>query len=188
MRGKHLFWLAVMALLTGRGMALAADSSAAPAIARPRFTVELKAQVSETSKESLISDMTATLKKLEDVKVTTDGKAFWILYLNVAAVMDKAGLKGYAISTVIADQNSSQTLQALPSEDFKTPAAEQTIKDLAKEQVDIRDHLIVTCTVDGLPKAYAQIVDYFNENYLEPVREEIDNYNFEKSGNIRRGS
>ena len=64
---------------------------------------------------------------------------------------------------------------------------EQAVKDLAKEQVTIREHLLVTCTVDGLTKAYLQIVDYFKETCLEPVREQIDNYNFNRSGSIRRG-
>jgi hypothetical protein len=105
----------------------------------------------------------------------------------VAPVTDQKGLQGYAVSTVIADQNSSKTLHALPAEDFKTPAAEQTVKDLASNLIDIRDHMLLTCTADGLPKAYAQIVDYFNETYLVPVREDIDNYNYNKFGTMRRG-
>jgi len=171
----------------GLVMFLAAHGGAAPAIIRPHFTVELNVQVSETSKETLVSDMTNALKKLDDVEVKTDGAALWILYLNVAPITDKSGLKGYAISTVIADQNSSKTLKALPDEDFKTPAVEQTVKDLAIKLVDVRDHLLLTCTVDGLPKAYAQIVDYFNDTYLAPVREDINKYNFDASGSIRRG-
>jgi hypothetical protein len=182
-----LYRLAGMFFLAGFVIAPAGVSWAAPATLRPRFTVELNVQASETSKEALISDMTSALKKLSDVEVTSDGTAVWMLYINVAPIMDKAGLKGYAISTVIADQNSSKTLKALPPEDFKTPAAEQTVKDLAIKLVDVRDHLLLTCTVDGLPKAYAQIVDYFNDNYLVPVRETIDNYNFDQSGSMRRG-
>jgi D-alanyl-D-alanine carboxypeptidase len=160
---------------------------AAPAMIRPRFTVQLNVQVSETSKEALISDMTTALKKLSDVEVTSDGKSVWILDLNVTPIMDKKGLQGYAISTVIADRNASKTLQALPPEDFQTPAANQAVKDLAAKLVDVHDHLMLTCAVNDLTKAYAQIVDYFDENYLSPVREEIDNYNFDQSKSIRRG-
>lgn len=173
--------------LIGPALALAGVSPAAPATLHPRFTVQLNVEASETSKEALISDMTTALKKLDDVEVTADGTSVWILDINVAPVMDKTGLKGYAVSTVIADQNSSKTLKSLPSEDFRTPAAEQTVKDLTMKLVDVRDHLLLTCTVDGLPKAYAQIVDYFNDNYLVPVREAIENYNFDKTGSIRRG-
>jgi hypothetical protein len=154
---------------------------------RPHFTVELNVQVSEASKETLLSDMTHALKKLEDVEVRTDGTALWMLYINVAPIMDKSGLKGYAISAVIADQNASKTLKELPPEDFKTPAVEQKVKELAIKLVDVRDHLLLTSTVEGLPKAYGQIVDYFNDNYLTPVREDINRYNFDSSGSIRKG-
>jgi len=165
---------------------LARVSLAAPLTIRPHFTVELNVQVSEASKETLISDMTNALKKLDDVEIKTDGTSLWILYINVAPIRDKSGLKGYAISTVIVDQNASLTLKALPSEDFKTPVAEQKVKDLAIKLVDVRDHLLLTSTVEGLPKAYAQIVDYFNDTYLTPVREDIDRYNFDSSGSIRK--
>jgi hypothetical protein len=164
----------------------AATSLAAPTAIRPHFTVELNVQISEASKETLIGDMTNALKKLSDVEVKTDGNSLWVLYINVGPIRDKSGLKGYAISTVIADQNASQTLKELPSEDFKTPAAEQTVKELAIKVVDVRDHLLLTCTTDGLEKAYEQIVDYFNETYLMPVREDINRYNFDTSGSIRK--
>jgi hypothetical protein len=170
----------------GMTLSLAAVSLAAQAPIRPHFTVELNAQVSEASKETLISDMTRALKKLDDVEVKTDGTGLWVLYVNVAPIMDKSGLKGYAVSTVIADQDASLTLKGLPPEDFRTPAAEQTVKDLAIKLVDVRDHMLLTCTVDGLPKAYAQIVDYFNDTYLTPVREDIDRYNFDSSGSMRK--
>jgi hypothetical protein len=158
----------------------------AAAPAQARFTVELNVQVSETSKESLISDMTQALRKLDGVQVTTDGSGLWILDMNVAPIMDKKGIQGYVISTVISDQNASKTLSALPSEDFKTPAAEHTVKTLAEKLVTVRDHLMLTCAKDGLPKAYLQIVDYFNETYLVPVREDIENYNFDRTGSMRR--
>lgn len=179
--------LLLMAILMGLAMPVMGSHPApASVVLHPRFTVEINAQVSETSKESLISDMTTAFNKLQDVKITADGTALWILYLNVAPIMDKTGLKGYAISTVIADQDSGLTLKALPVEDFKSPEVQQKIKDLAMKQVDIRDHLMLTCTADGLEKAYEQIVNYFNESYLTPVREEIDNYNYDRSGSMRR--
>ncbi len=100
-------------------MMLAEIALAAPALLRPRFTVELNVQASETSREDLIGDITHELKALGDVDMTTGGTALWILSINVVPIMDKKGLQGYAISTVIADQNASQTLQKLPPEDFQ---------------------------------------------------------------------
>jgi hypothetical protein len=166
---------------------LAAVSFADTVTPAPHFTVQLHVLATGTSQESVLSDMTHALLDLKDVEVTRDGSGLWILYLNIAPIVDRTGVKGYALSTVIADQYAAKTLKELPASDFASPAAQKTVKDLGKELVDVREHLMLTCTVDGLPKAYRQIVDYFNQTYLMPVREDVDNFNRNKSIGIHRG-
>jgi hypothetical protein len=140
------------------------------------FTVRLIISANESLKSIVSNDMTRELKKLGDVDVTEDTTASWLLYINVTPIQDSKGLKGYVFSTVIADQYSANTLKALPAEDFKDPKVAETIKELIQNQINLRDHLVQTCKTEDLQKTYASIVAYFDETYLMPVREDLNNF------------
>jgi hypothetical protein len=163
--------LPALLLLTG----LSSFSIASPKVLS-HFTVRLIISADESLKSIVSNDMTRELKKLGDVDVTEDTTASWLLYINVSPIMDAKGLKGYVFSTVIADQYSANTLKDLPAEDFKDPKVAETIKNLIKNQVNLRDHLVQTCKTEDLQKTYAGIVAYFDENYLMPVREDLNNF------------
>lgn len=124
--------------------------------------------------------MTRALQKLANVEVTDDNSAEWLLYVNVDPIIDSKGVKGYILSTVIADQYSANTVKALPAEDYKSPEVAATIKKLMANQVNLRDHQVQTCRPEDLKLADNKIVDNFDETYLMPVREDIQNFNLDR--------
>ena len=141
------------------------------------YTVKLIVSANNTLKSIVESDMGQALRKLGDVEVTDDNSAAWLLYVNVVPIIDARGVQGYIFSTVVADQYSANTVKALPAEDYKSPDVAATIKKLMENQVNLRDHWVQTCRPEELKRAYTQIVDNFDETYLAPAREAIQNFN-----------
>src|SRR5690348_3851014 len=126
------------------------------------FPVKISIQADVTTTHGVYDSLTRELSKLNDVDVTEDPRAGWLLYLNVIPLIDKRGLEGYIVSTVIADQYTANTLAALPSDDFSSSDVQRTVKDLARNNVVIDDHLVETCAPQDLPKVCAKLVSYFD--------------------------
>ncbi len=143
---------------------------------KPYFPVRLIIRADNTTAPLMTDCMTKNLEKLEGVFVVQDKAAAWNIYLNVMPIQDTKGLKGYVVSTVIADGYPANTLEALPEEDFKNADVAQTVRRLAKGQVTINDHLVQTGAPEDLPKICSHLVSYFDVTYLIPPREDIHDF------------
>jgi hypothetical protein len=161
-------------------MSLAASAMAKPLL-QSHFTVKLIVSADGQMKPVVESDMTSQLQKISDVEVTPDDSAGWLIYMNVDPITDSKGVVGYVLSTVIADQYSANSLKALPAEDFKSPEIAASIKKLMDNQVNLRDHLVETCRPEDLQKVYALIANRFEQSFIMPVREDVQDFN------LRRG-
>lgn len=161
---------------------MAASSPSSGYILKPQFTVKLIITADGALKSIVEGDMTAALDKLDNVDVTAADSASWLLYVNVTPILSSKGIIGYVLSTVIADQYAASTIKGLPAEDFKSPEIAQRVQQqLMKDQVILRDHLVQTCSVQDLKKSYLQIVANFDQTYLMPARENIQDFNLRRS-------
>jgi hypothetical protein len=158
---------------------LAVPLTAAPLL-QPHYKVKLIVSANNTLKSIVENDMSRALLKLSDVELTDEASAAWLLYVNVVPIIDSKGVKGYIFSTVIADQYSAQTVKALPAEDFKNAQVAERVNELLHDQVRMRDHSVQTCRPEELKRAYSQIVDNFDQTYLAPSREDIQNFNLDR--------